>query len=118
MIRCRRASSSDAAPRPRLVVVRDGSGRRERGAADLVASAHGEEHGSTIQGGEQSAICLELAHSGDLGGVLAAAEQVEVCVRGDRLAGLDHQQFGVQATPLETFLAHHGIAVIAVDAQQ
>ena len=50
--------------------------------------------------------------------LLAAAEQVEVCVRGDRLAGFDHQQFGVQATPLETFLAHHGIAVIAVDAQQ
>ena len=97
-----------------LVTGSDGEGP----AADLVAGAHREEHCAVVEGGEQSAIGLEFPDSGDLGGVLAASQQIDGPVSGHLLTGLDGDELGVDAAPLQPLGEDDCIAVVAVDAQQ
>ncbi|GAB3624026.1 hypothetical protein GCM10027418_21100 [Mariniluteicoccus endophyticus] len=87
-------------------------------AEDLVAGAHGEDHRAAVGGTVEAAVFGELADGRRLGAVLASAEQEDVSRVGQRLAGLDGRQGGVDAAPQGPLEQNLRVALIAVDAEQ
>ena len=87
-------------------------------ADDLVAGADREHGGSAVDRPVQAAVGLQRADGRDLGGVLTAAEQVDVAGVGQRIARLDHGQHRVEPAPGEPLDQHGGVAAVAVDAEQ
>lgn len=86
--------------------------------AQLIPGTDRKQHATSIQTTMQSPVFFESLHRGDLGPVLAAAQQIDQAIVGHRVAGLDHDQLGIDAAPHQAFDEHHRIAAVSVDAEQ
>jgi len=97
-----------------IIVLTDG----ERVADDLVAGTHREQDGAALDGVEDVPVGPEALHSRHLGRVLAAAQKVDRAGGRNGVTGLHLGQGRIDTAPCQPLAQHHGVAAVAVDAQQ
>ena len=94
-----------------------------RAVGEILTRWHGREgEDALLTGFENHGGYTTLGPQGvdrrDLGGVLAATEQVDLTGVGQRVPGLDHGQRRVVPPPLQPLGQHGGVAAITVDPEQ
>ena len=94
------------------------SAPQQRGADELESGAHREQHRAALDGVVQRARAAERVERGELRRVLAAAEQVDVGVAGDRVGDADLDHARRDAAAFEAAREHERVAAVAVGAEQ
>ena len=89
----------------------------ERGAEDLQARADGEGRGAAVERAAQADGVAQPLAGQDLGGVLAAAEHVDVAARGHGVGPADAEDVPGDPAPAQPGGEHGGVARVAVGAQ-
>jgi hypothetical protein len=112
-----------AAPRSGGDVEQPGAGMVAAGAVrhgvaqDLQAGADRQGHAAALHGPAQRPVAAQPARGEQLGGVLAATEQVDVAPGGRVLPGGAAQHLGRDAAPAQALRQHGGVAGVRVGAE-
>ncbi len=90
----------------------------EAPAEHLEAGADGQDGCATLDRVDQSRSGPQLAGGERLGGVLAAAHDVDLAAAGDGLAGVDVDHLGGDVAPSQSLGQDGGVPTVAVGAEQ